>query len=73
MNKIPKLFKNENINPIDHNKKQAYVKENTNKKTIIRTKTKTIETDIVYRNNKYITTIDKQIIPIQDIIYIKEK
>ena len=30
MNKIPKLFKNENINPIDHNKKQAYVKENTN-------------------------------------------
>lgn len=28
MNKLPKLFKNTNINPINHNKKQVYIKEN---------------------------------------------
>ena len=69
----PSLFKNTNINPIDNNKKKIYVKENNNKKAIIRTKNKTLETEILSKNNRYIITIDKEIIPIRDIIYIKEK
>lgn len=83
----PSLFKNTNINPIDHNKKQTIIKEiNTNieevlnkifkekypfnTKVLLKTNTKSIETYLVKRNDKEITTLDEEIIPIDELIDI---
>lgn len=91
MNKIPKLFKNKNINPIDHNKKQVYVKEDNtsieetlnnifngignpfNTKVLLKTKNTTKETYIAFKTNKSITTLDNEVIPIKDILYLEVK
>ena len=88
----PSIFKNTNINPINHNKKQTIVKEvNTNieevldiifknkypfnTKILLETNNKKIETYLVKRNEKEITTLDEEIIPINEInnITIKKK
>lgn len=90
MKKLPSIFKNENINPIDHNKKTTYIKEvninveeilnkifsNTypfNTKVILKTNNKELETYLIKRNDTTITTLDEEIIPINEIINIEIK
>ena len=90
MKKLPSIFKNENINPIDHNTKITHIKEiNTNTeevlnkifsntypfntKVILKTNTKEIETYLIKRNDTTITTLDEEIIPINEIINIEIK
>ncbi len=88
----PSIFKNINMKPIDHNKKQTIIKEiNTNiedilntifknkypfnTKVIIETNNKTIETYLIKRTQTTITTLDEEIIPINEIrnLIIKKK
>ena len=83
----PSLFKNTNINPIDHNKKSTYIKQiNTdinsilnnifkekypfNTKVLLKTNTKSLETYLIKRTKETITTLDEEIIPINEIIDI---
>lgn len=84
------LFKNTNINPINHNKKQAIVEKiNTdieevlnqifkekypfNTKVLLKTNTKSLETYLIKRTEKTITTLDEEIIPISEIIDLNIK
>ena len=86
----PSLFKNTNINPINHNKTQTIVKEiNTdieevlnqifkekypfNTKVLLKTNTKSLETYLIKRTEKTITTLDEEIIPINEIIDLNIK
>lgn len=86
----PSLFKNTNINPINHNKKQAIVEKiNTdieevlnqifkekypfNTKVLLKTNTKSLETYLIKRTEKTITTLDEEIIPINEIIDLNIK
>ena len=86
----PSIFKNTNINPINHNKKQTIIKEIKinieevlnnifkekypfNTKVYIKTNTKEIETYLIKRNENTITTLDEEIIPINEIIDINIK
>ena len=81
----PSLFKNTNINPIDHNKKIIHVqsidtnieeildqifkeKYPFNIKVLLKTNTKELETYLIKRNENTITTLDEEIIPINEII-----
>ena len=86
----PSLFKNTNINSINHNKKQAIVEKiNTdieevlnqifkekypfNTKVLLKTNTKSLETYLIKRTEKTITTLDEEIIPINEIIDLNIK
>lgn len=90
MKKKPNIFKNKDINPIDHNKKLIHIKEvNTNieevlnkifsnnypfnTKVLLKTTNKEIETYLVKRTETTITTLDEEIIPINEIINIEIK
>ena len=83
----PSIFKNTNINPINHNKKQTIIKEiNTNieevlnnifkekypfnTKVYIKTNNKEIETYLIKKNENTITTLDEEIIMINEILDI---
>ena len=83
----PSIFKNNVINPIDHNKKSTYIKTiNTNIEEIlneifksnlpfntkvhIKTISKELDTYLVSRKEKIITTLHDEIINIDEIISI---
>ena len=85
MKKLPDLYKNLNINPINNNKSECILKENNiskekvldsifnglghpyNTKVIITTKNKVIETYLISKTSKNVTTLDNEIIKIDDI------
>ena len=94
--KLPKLYKNENINIKRNNKNICYIERkninesvniNNIKKTIndifneigqsykikvyIKTKDLSKETYLIAKNSEYIITIEKEIIPINNIIKIE--
>jgi len=83
MNKLPKLYKNTNIN-ISNNKTKSIIKEDIltdifnlpnpyDIKVIIKTNNKVIEDYIISKNNNYIYLLNHDKINIKDIEYIKKK
>lgn len=86
----PSIFKNKEINPINHNKKSTYIKQINvnveevlniifsnkypfNTKVLLETTNKSLETYLIKRNDKEVTTLDEEIIPINEIINITIK
>ena len=89
MKKLPSIFKNENINAKDHNKRIIHIKEENinieeelnkifdgfshpyNTKVYIKTINKDYETYLVSRTKNNIITLDNEVIPLSEIIYLK--
>lgn len=84
MKKLPNLFKNDNINPINNNKNKCIIKEDIlnylfteipnpyDIKVEIKTKDKIIKDYIVSRTKTTIDTLNNNKINISDIEYIKK-
>ena len=92
MSKLPRLYKNENSNPIDHNRKIYYIKEEIpiesneevlskifngyshpyTQKVLIKTSNKEYETYLVSKTKQNLLTLDNEVIPIKDILYIQK-
>ncbi len=93
MSKLPKLYKNQESNPIDHNCKIYYIKEEENntesieevlqnifngyshpytQKVLIKTQNKSYETYLVSKTKQNLLTLDNEIIPLKDIIFMKK-
>ena len=85
MNKLPSIYKNNNINPKDNNKTKSIVKEENildsifsnskpyDIKVIIKTKDKIIEDYLIDRTKDYIIPLNNEKININDIIDIQIK
>lgn len=91
MKSLPKLYKNENINFINHNKSNCLVKEYEknnevikvindifhnrgfpfDKKVLIKTKERSLKTYLVTLSNDKVTTLNDEVINIDDIISIE--
>ena len=93
MKKLPKLYKHEKLNLINHNRKAYCISEdesvketiqetldmifNTmghpyNERVFIKTIKKTYETYLVSRTKQNVLTLDNEIIPIEEILFIKK-
>lgn len=97
MKKLPKLYKENNIQTKDNNRKYYKIKNETNhiqnqnsirkqikslfnmiehsnnKKVVIKTNEKLYDTYLISRTRDNIITAENELIPIKDIIFIKEK